>query len=166
VPEKAQKTIWIKWIRSGIGFPRRQKEIVHSLGLRRLNHVVERVDTPQIRGVVMKVAHLVAVVSKPQVPAWSSVPEYAVLPRVVSPAEAAGDAAGEVEVVNAVAPTGKAEAEKEETPASEGLEAARKTKTAGKTEAKKKPSKASPKEAKAKKQTSGKTSKSPKAGKK
>ena len=47
-------------MRSGIGLSRRQKEIVRSLGLKRLNQIVERPDTPQIRGMVAKVSHLVS----------------------------------------------------------------------------------------------------------
>lgn len=72
----AQKTIRIKWVRSGIGFDRSQSEVVRSLGLRRLNHVVERPDTPQVRGLVAKVAHLVEVVSAVTQPVWAATPEY------------------------------------------------------------------------------------------
>jgi large subunit ribosomal protein L30 len=74
--ETAQKTIRIKWVRSGIGFDRSQSEVVRSLGLRRLNHVVERPDTPQVRGLVAKVAHLVEVVSAVPQPVWAATPEY------------------------------------------------------------------------------------------
>lgn len=73
---KAQKAIHIKWVRSGIGFPYRQKDAVRSLGLRRLNQVVERPDTPQIRGLVSTVPHLVEIVASEPKPAWTSVPEY------------------------------------------------------------------------------------------
>lgn len=78
--EKAQKRIHIKWIRSGIGFSRRQKGMVRSLGLRRLNQVVERPDTPQIRGLVENIPHLVEIVPEPARPAWLSVPEYTIHP--------------------------------------------------------------------------------------
>lgn len=78
--EKAQKRIHIKWIRSGIGFTRRQKGMVRSLGLRRLNQVVERPDTPQIRGLVENIPHLVEIVPVPARPAWLSVPEYTIHP--------------------------------------------------------------------------------------
>ena len=74
----ADKTIRIKWVRSGIGFERSQSEIVRSLGLRRLNHVVERPDTPQVRGLVAKVAHLVEVVNDVSEPVWASTPEYVI----------------------------------------------------------------------------------------
>jgi hypothetical protein len=42
--------------------------------------VVERPDTPQIRGLVAKVSHLVSVVEESAVPAWESVAEYSVRP--------------------------------------------------------------------------------------
>ena len=86
--DKTQKTIRIKWIRSGIGFPSRQSRVVRSLGLGRLNQVVERPDTPQIRGLVAKVPHLVTIVKGDSGALRPSVPEYTVLPPEVAPAEA------------------------------------------------------------------------------
>jgi large subunit ribosomal protein L30 len=80
VKEKSQKTIHIKWVRSAIAFPRHQKTMVRSLGLGRLNQVVERPDTPQIRGLVEAMPHLVAIVSPPVKPAWMAVPEYTIFP--------------------------------------------------------------------------------------
>jgi len=56
------KTIKIQYFRSIIGRPEPQKRIVRSLGLRRLNQVVEREDTPAVRGVVAKVPHLLQIV--------------------------------------------------------------------------------------------------------
>jgi large subunit ribosomal protein L30 len=76
VTEDARKTIQIKWVRSGIGFTRHQKKMVQSLGLLRLNQVVARPDTPQIRGLVESIPHLVKIVGAPEKPAWMSVPEY------------------------------------------------------------------------------------------
>lgn len=49
----------ITWKKSGIGRPETQKRTVRALGLRKLNHTVEHNDTPQIRGMVHKVRHLV-----------------------------------------------------------------------------------------------------------
>ncbi len=49
-------------MRSVIGRPSSQREILKSLGLRRIRHVVEREDTPAVRGVVAKIPHLVEVV--------------------------------------------------------------------------------------------------------
>lgn len=77
--EKKVRKIWIKWIRSGIGFPYRQKDAVKSLGLRRLNHVVECEDTPQIRGLIAKVPHLVEVVDAPSDHRPLKVPEYTIV---------------------------------------------------------------------------------------
>ncbi len=59
---KDSKTLRIQYVRSGIGRPRRQREVVKGLGLRRLNQVVERPDTPEIRGMVAKVPHLVRII--------------------------------------------------------------------------------------------------------
>ncbi len=55
-------TVKIKMIGSVIGCPEKQRETVRGLGLRRLNQVVERVDTPAVRGMVKKIPHLVAIV--------------------------------------------------------------------------------------------------------
>jgi large subunit ribosomal protein L30 len=49
-------------IGSVIGCPREQRATVRGLGLRRLHQVVEREDTPMVRGMVRKVPHLVTVV--------------------------------------------------------------------------------------------------------
>lgn len=51
--------IRIKWKKSAIGRSERQKRTIRALGLRRLNQVVEHEDTPQIRGMVKAVEHLV-----------------------------------------------------------------------------------------------------------
>jgi large subunit ribosomal protein L30 len=80
VSDQAQKTIRIKWVRSGIGFSYRQKRIVRSLGLKKLNQEVERPDTPQIRGLVAKVPHLVEIVGAASQAAWTLVPEYTIYP--------------------------------------------------------------------------------------
>jgi large subunit ribosomal protein L30 len=83
-----QATLKIEWIRSGIAFNRKQKEIVRSLGLRRLHHVVERPDNPVVRGLIAKVSHLVEVREETRPPAWASVPEYTILgpPAATEPA--------------------------------------------------------------------------------
>ena len=54
--------IKIKLVRSVICTPEKHKVIVRSLGLRKLNQVVERPDTPGFRGMVKKIPHLLAVV--------------------------------------------------------------------------------------------------------
>jgi len=53
----------LKWVRSAIAAPEKQKLVVKGLGFTRLNQVIEREDTPSIRGMVAKVAHLVEIVS-------------------------------------------------------------------------------------------------------
>lgn len=55
-------TIRIKLIASPIGRVEKQKLIVRSLGLKKLNQVVERPDTPNFRGMVKKAPHLLAIV--------------------------------------------------------------------------------------------------------
>lgn len=57
-------TIKIKLIRSTICTPEKHKKIVRSLGLKKLNRVVERPDTPVFRGMVEKVPHLLAIVGE------------------------------------------------------------------------------------------------------
>jgi large subunit ribosomal protein L30 len=90
VTGKTQRTILIKWVRSGIGFTRRQKHMVRSLGLRRLHQVVEREDSPQVRGLVGRISHLVEIVdAAPRPPAWATVPEYTLLPKEVAAPEPA-----------------------------------------------------------------------------
>ena len=58
------KTFKIRQVRSLAGRPRNQREVVRSLGLRRIRHEVERVDTPAVRGMVHKVQHLVEIVEE------------------------------------------------------------------------------------------------------
>ncbi|MCS7294910.1 MAG: 50S ribosomal protein L30 [Chloroflexota bacterium] len=55
------RKIRIRWRKSTIGYSHDQKDTIRKLGLRRLNDVVEHEDTPSIRGMVAKVAHLVEV---------------------------------------------------------------------------------------------------------
>jgi large subunit ribosomal protein L30 len=54
--------IKIKLVRSPICTPEKHKVIVRSLGLKKLNHVVERPDTVGFRGMVKKIPHLLALV--------------------------------------------------------------------------------------------------------
>lgn len=51
----------VTWVRSGIGHPHDQKRTLQALGFRRLNQTVEHNDSPSIRGMIMKVKHLVTV---------------------------------------------------------------------------------------------------------
>ena len=56
------QTVKVKQIRSGIWFEKYQKETLRSLGLRKLNQVVELPDNPSVRGMIYAVRHLVEVV--------------------------------------------------------------------------------------------------------
>jgi len=53
--------IRIQWKKSAIGYPKEQGRVIHALGLKRLNHEVEREESPIILGMVHKVRHLVEV---------------------------------------------------------------------------------------------------------
>jgi large subunit ribosomal protein L30 len=57
-------TYVIKQVRSANGSNSRQRDTLRSLGLRRIGHTVERPDTPQLRGMVHAVRHLVVVEEK------------------------------------------------------------------------------------------------------
>ena len=57
-----QGMIRIKLVHSPICTPEKHKRIVKGLGLRKLNQIVERPDTPVFRGMVKKVPHLLQVV--------------------------------------------------------------------------------------------------------
>jgi len=59
---KSAGKIKVKAIGSLIGCPEKQRATVRGLGLRRMHQIVERLDTPEIRGMVKKVPHLVAIV--------------------------------------------------------------------------------------------------------
>jgi large subunit ribosomal protein L30 len=59
---KNDQKIRIQWYRSTIGANRRHKELVRSLGFSKLNQVVERPDTDSMRGMVLKVPHLLRIV--------------------------------------------------------------------------------------------------------
>lgn len=55
------KVLRITLVRSPIGYAKRQKQTVRALGLRRMNQTVEHADTPQIRGMIAKIPHLLRV---------------------------------------------------------------------------------------------------------
>ena len=56
----------LRWVRSAICAPTKQKKVVKGLGFTRLNQIIERPDTPAIRGMVAKVPHLVEILSEPR----------------------------------------------------------------------------------------------------
>ena len=51
----------VTWSKSAIGYAETQKRTIRALGLKRLHHTVEHDDTPAIRGMTLKVRHLVTV---------------------------------------------------------------------------------------------------------
>ena len=59
--KKKEKKLRITWVKSSIGYSRRQKATIRALGFKRLGQTVEQKDTPVIRGMVDKVNHLVEV---------------------------------------------------------------------------------------------------------
>ena len=59
-----KKTIKIEQYRSPIGYLSGQREVLRTLGLRRIRHVVEREDLPAVRGAVKKISHLVRIVEE------------------------------------------------------------------------------------------------------
>lgn len=52
----------IKQIKSKIGYPVDQKRTLEALGLHKISQVVEKEDSPVIRGMIRKVHHLVEVI--------------------------------------------------------------------------------------------------------
>ncbi len=57
----AEKQLKITLVRSAIGRPEKQRKVLKGLGLIRMNRTVVLKDTPEIRGMVGKVHHLVSV---------------------------------------------------------------------------------------------------------
>ena len=51
----------LKWVRSAICAPYKQKRVVKGLGFTRLNQIVERPDTDSMRGAVAKLPHLLRI---------------------------------------------------------------------------------------------------------
>ena len=52
----------ITWSKSWIGFPETQRKTIKSLGFHKLNNTIVREDSPQLRGQIKKVQHLLTVV--------------------------------------------------------------------------------------------------------
>jgi large subunit ribosomal protein L30 len=61
-PKVSKTTIRIQYYRSFIATPKKHKQIVRSVGLTKLNQIVERPDTPSMRGVVAKLPHLLRII--------------------------------------------------------------------------------------------------------
>lgn len=59
--KRVTKKMLVTYVKSSIGYSRRQKGTIRALGLKRLGDTVEHEDTPVVRGMVDKVRHLVQV---------------------------------------------------------------------------------------------------------
>jgi large subunit ribosomal protein L30 len=59
--DSGAKRVRITQIRSTIGFNKNQAKVIESLGLRRIGHSVELADSEAVRGMILKVRHLVTV---------------------------------------------------------------------------------------------------------
>jgi large subunit ribosomal protein L30 len=60
----SKKTLSVRYVKSCIGYSRRQKDTIRALGLKRLGDVVEVPDNDVMRGMVRRVSHLVQVETK------------------------------------------------------------------------------------------------------
>lgn len=54
-------SVRITQVKSIIDRPKRQKDTIKALGLRKMNHSVEKELTPQIQGMIDKVSHLITI---------------------------------------------------------------------------------------------------------
>lgn len=59
--KQTSKMLKITLMKSPIGFNKNQAAVVQGMGLRRIRHSVELLDTPETRGMIHKVRHLVMV---------------------------------------------------------------------------------------------------------
>lgn len=59
--DEKRKTIKVTLMKSPTGFNKSQAAVVQGMGLRRIRHSVELLDTPETRGMIQKVRHLVVV---------------------------------------------------------------------------------------------------------
>lgn len=58
---ESTKTLRITYTKSAIGYRKDQADTIRSLGLHRLHETVEYPDSPSVRGMILKVRHLVTV---------------------------------------------------------------------------------------------------------
>jgi large subunit ribosomal protein L30 len=58
---QATKTVTVTLVKSPIGFQKIQGQVAEGMGLRKLNHTVTLADTPETRGMIFKIRHLVTV---------------------------------------------------------------------------------------------------------
>jgi large subunit ribosomal protein L30 len=55
------KTLRVTWVRSSIGYPKDQKATIKAIGFHRLNQTLELADSPQLRGQIFKVKHMLKI---------------------------------------------------------------------------------------------------------
>ena len=55
----SQGKLKITWVKSAIGYKKNQKATIAALGLHKLGQIIEHPDTPQVRGMLFTVRHLV-----------------------------------------------------------------------------------------------------------
>jgi large subunit ribosomal protein L30 len=59
--KSTKASLRLQYYRSAIATPEKHKKVIKGLGFTRLNQVVEREDTPSVRGMVKAVPHLVRI---------------------------------------------------------------------------------------------------------
>jgi len=62
--EPKEKIIRLTLVHSAVGYSKEHKATVRALGFKRLHQTVEHIDSPTLRGMIYKVAHLVTVEEK------------------------------------------------------------------------------------------------------
>ncbi len=62
--EAKEKIIRVTLVRSAVGYSKEHKATIRALGFKRLHQSVEHTDSPTLRGMLYKVAHLVVVEEK------------------------------------------------------------------------------------------------------
>jgi large subunit ribosomal protein L30 len=60
--QETSGTIKLQYYRSMIGYSKKQKAVVKSLGITKMNQVVERPDNASTRGIAAKVPHLIRII--------------------------------------------------------------------------------------------------------
>jgi large subunit ribosomal protein L30 len=56
-----ENTVRVTWVRSGIGYAQDQRRTIRTMGFTKLNQTIERPDTPEFRGQINKVKHLLRI---------------------------------------------------------------------------------------------------------
>lgn len=59
-----KNTIRVQQYKSAIGYNKKQRAILRGLGIRKINHIIERENTPEVMGMINKIPHLVRIVEE------------------------------------------------------------------------------------------------------